>query len=342
MKFGITHIKEITKQNIVLEVGYDALVKRYIKGFVDYGKRFHSELREDKNPSCVVYQGLNEPRYKDFSLGDNIDIFTYMQIKFNAPFSAVLRLIIDDFNLKGYKGTGSRSKELTIAPIELIKAPSTAKTNLFVKYRDFEAWDIIYWQSFGISLETLKHYKVKPISHYWVSKGDDPLEFTAPQYCYAYYFGSGKYKIYSPYNIPGTNNIDSKWWSNCGSMLQGYDQLPWYGELLVVTKSYKDVMVFHEMNTPAVAPQSESSFIPADLIDQLKKRFEKIIVYYDNDEAGIKAAEKHYNTYKIDFCYHHETPKDPSDLIQTFGTEKGKQIILNTIHTKWQPKTIKL
>ena len=75
--------------------------------------------------------------------------------------------------------------------------------------------------------------------------------------------------------------------------IQGYDQLPKKGKLLVITKSMKDVMCLYSCGIIACAPNSENLFIPDTMLEELKSRFESIVVFYDNDRPGL------YNMAKI-------------------------------------------
>ena len=46
------------------------------------------------------------------------------------------------------------------------------------------------------------------------------------------------------------------------------------------------------MGYSGIAPGSESSRIEDDFMRLLYKRFEKVIVFFDNDEAGYKKSEE--------------------------------------------------
>ena len=82
-------------------------------------------------------------------------------------------------------------------------------------------------------------------------------------------------KIYRPHSLTRKD----KWRNNCGTYdLQGLAQLPDKGKLLIITKSLKDIMVLYEYGYTAVAPQSEHSSIPTSLMENLKGRFDKIII----------------------------------------------------------------
>ena len=51
-------------------------------------------------------------------------------------------------------------------------------------------------------------------------------------------------------------------------------------------------MCLYNYNIPSIAPGSETSFISDNQLSRLKQRFEKIIVFYDNDIPGISGMRK--------------------------------------------------
>mgnify|MGYP000773108075 CR=1 FL=1 len=85
----------------------------------------------------------------------------------------------------------------------------------------------------------------------------------------------------------------TKWRNNLTENdIQGFKQLPKTGDILIITKSMKDVMCLYEMGIPAISPSSESTFIPDKALEQLKKRFKRIIIMFDRDEAGVRYLRK--------------------------------------------------
>ena len=131
-----------------------------------------------------------------------------------------------------------------------------------------------------------------------------------------------KFKIYRP-----LSDKSIKWRGNLGSLdIQGFEQLPEKGNLLIITKSLKDVMVLYELGYNSIAPASESTVIPEIAMGNIKKRFKKIVVFYDRDATGMKFARKMVNQYNLDFMFidkKHET-KDISDFVKKFGIKKAK------------------
>jgi hypothetical protein len=119
--------------------------------------------------------------------------------------------------------------------------------------------------------------------------------------------------------------------------LQGYEQLPKTGKLLIITKSLKDVMVLYELGYNAVALQSENDNLNKQIFIELSNRFKKIVIFFDNDLPGLDASVKLCEKYNlpritIDSSYRaFYDIKDISDFISVFpkGTKKLMKQLLN-------------
>ena len=79
--------------------------------------------------------------------------------------------------------------------------------------------------------------------------------------------------------------------------LQGIKQLPKNGDMLVIGKSLKDVMYMYEQEVSSIAPTSETIIISEKQILKLKESFPQIILFGDNDLAGIKSLNKWKKKY---------------------------------------------
>jgi len=193
--------------------------------------------------------------------------------------------------------------------------------------RQFSELDVAFWRSFYIKEETLSLYKVNAISKYTINglvKASYSKE--SPMYSYKVF---NKFKIYRPFEPKAT-----KWRGNLSSLdIQGFEQLPESGELLIITKSLKDVMVLHELGYNSIAPSSESISIPEVVMNNLRNRFKKIIIFYDRDRAGLTFARKITKQFEINAIFINKKykKKDISDYIKKFGVENTKQLLLSMI-----------
>jgi hypothetical protein len=146
--------------------------------------------------------------------------------------------------------------------------------------------DLEYWGQYNIDKDTLKKFNVFVIKHY-LSDGIVKWSYTEDNPMYAYKIDD-KFKIYRP---KATKAI--KWRSSTtNANVQGLAQLKKTGDILIITKSLKDVMVLYKMGIAAISPSSETSFISDKLLTELQSRFKKIIVIFDRDSTGVTQLRK--------------------------------------------------
>tara|TARA_R100001594_G_scaffold79416_2_gene114079 strand:+ start:815 stop:1810 length:996 start_codon:yes stop_codon:yes gene_type:complete len=300
----------------------------YCPSFKELGKKFCSELREDKTPTASIVAWNGNLLYKDFGHPDHtFNCFSYVQFKYNCTFINALKIIDCDFNLNlstkkeeslftmGYLGYKRNQPEFT-ERITIIKK----------KRRSWNKEDANFWRKYLVSKKILNTFAVEPISHYWVNNN----RFTCKSITYAFKF-KNRYKIYSPYEEK------NKWLSNTKKTdIQGYNQLPNKGERLIITSSLKDIMCLYAAGYHSIAMQSEMQIPDEKLISELKNRFNTIEILYDNDfnkesNPGQTMAKKICDLYGFNnICIPSKfKSKDPSDLIYKVNSFNELKNILN-------------
>lgn len=322
----------LTKETLLNKVSEYQIFKHYCNNFVSIGKRFCSELRADKKPSCVVYNTPSGFFYKDFGTGEVFDCFNYvkqyLKNKFNLEptFDELINIIGNDLNLiKNIRNIVPASANY----VGLADKFDRTSRKIAIKSRPWYKVDT-YWEDYSFKPELLKFYKVIPLSNYWVSsKSSDELNLIYSwdknifDYAYAYNHGKELYKILRPYNE------EFKWLSNIPrNILSGWDQLENTADILIVTKSLKDCMAWKMFGYNAVSPQSESSFMNINTFELLKYRFKEIIINYDGDKHGLNTMESVKEEFGINRFIFHDN-KDISDSLYFKGFEYTKNIITN-------------
>jgi len=319
---------QITKDEILKYITELQILERYCINYKSSDSSFKSEFYNDSNPSCRIQISANGiPYYKDYGNGDYFLAFDYVSKKYGSNYHETCNIIATDFGLKKTNLNVTPQLLLSNDAPKLIKA----KSNIQVIVKPFSLIDYEYWMQFGISLQTLQFFNVKACSHVYLNKGDKHYVFeyknSNPLYSYKFFKNDTEYlKIYNPYSI----TKEGKWLSNVGSdCLQGYDQLPNTGDLLILTKSLKDVLCLYEMKYDSVAVQAETNDLSKKSYEELSKRFTTIISLYDNDEAGRNGAQKLLDKYNILPIFIPESTgcKDISDLHKKIGKEKTKRIL---------------
>ena len=296
---------------------YDIYAK-YIGQF-KVGMIYNSPFRKDKNPSFGIYYSKRTKQllFKDHGTGECGNVIKFVSLfTGKTEYSDILSDIVDKLNITN--NTKLVSSKQYIPPTETV---------IGVVRQEFTDVDINYWKQFNISINTLKKFNVNSIKYYLcngIVKGTYKRE--NPMYAYKVY---NNFKIYRPLADKYT-----KWRNNLTDYdIQGYEQLPQKGDILFITKSMKDVMCLHEMGYPAVSPSSESTFLPKDVLEQLKTRFKRIIILFDRDVAGVKRSRKLSRETGLEAMFINKKfkAKDVSDAVKANSFEEIKNWLNETI-----------
>lgn len=296
---------------------YDIYAK-YIGQF-KVGMIYNSPFRKDKNPSFGIYYSKRTKQllFKDHGTGECGNVIKFVSLfTGKTEYNDILSDIVDNLNITN--NTKLVSSKQYIPPTETV---------IGVVRQEFTDVDINYWKQFNISINTLKKFNVNSIKYYLcngIVKGTYKRE--NPMYAYKVY---NNFKIYRPLADKYT-----KWRNNLTDYdIQGYEQLPQKGDILFITKSMKDVMCLHEMGYPAVSPSSESTFLPKDVLEQLKTRFKRIIILFDRDTAGVKRSRKLSREIGLEAMFINKKfkAKDVSDAVKANSFEEIKNWLNETI-----------
>lgn len=246
-----------------------------------------SPLRKDNHPSFSIYSPDGEKvKYIDFATGEHGDIYSLMQKYFNLSFSETMRMIAREKSLRKH----SVKSEFFTTPAIGKKFSTRTSSDIKVKVREWEQYDIDYWQSYGISLSWLKYAEVYPISHKIVYKNDERYVFPAAKYAYCFVERKEErvtLKVYQPFSKL------YKWSNkNDGSVVGLWTKIPQKGDKLVICSSLKDALcLWSNINIPCVYVQSETTGMSETAQNVLKSRFKNIYICFDNDKPGLKDAE---------------------------------------------------
>lgn len=325
--------KSLTKENILKRVNSYQLFRAYCSGFTGVlDAKFSSELRNDPKPSCAITVYKGDLFYRDYGQKRGMRVFDYIGEKFNIDHYSVLQKINKDFGLElGY------SKEKINPGVPLIIPEVTPEIDytverkavkIDIKVAPWTKKDELYWGAYKIPLKLLEYHNIKAISHYWITnpnRNKDNVCYAvndhALAYSYDYYWNEGIFrrKLYFPSLNP---RIRSNFISNVDStIVQGWTLLPKNGgEILFITKSYKDILIFNLLGYWAIAPNNEGAYIPDIVMEKLKRKWKHILVWYDNDQAGIEKAPVFAEKFGLKWTHNPiDEPKDPSDYVKKYN-----------------------
>ena len=268
----------------------------------------------ERTPSMVIYFKNGVYKFTDFSTG---------------RFGTAKDLVMQLFDLSMSEAHSKILEDYTKFGKNAYSLPSLTEESRFqVSSFNTRAWnelDAKFWTQFGIGSSLLSLYNVRPLESYTMSKEtpEGTVDIvTKAQYVYGYFKANGElYKIYQP------KRTEFKF-LNVGSYIQGSEQLLYSKPTLIICSSLKDIMSLMALglDVEAVAPNSENTMLPKNVITAYMCKYKKILTLFDNDKAGDLAMTKYEEIFGIRGVYLNLS-KDLSDSVRDFGILKTKQCL---------------
>lgn len=320
---------KITKELILSRFSEEQIMEFYLRMPIKRGL-FRSPLRKDKEPTCSFYRNSSgDLIFKDFATGQHLNIFGVVQDMFKCNYFEALRIIANDF---GIIKSNSIAKNPGKINKNSIKIKDKEMSKIQVEIQDFTDLELKWWKKYGVTLDILKKFNVYSCKHIFLN---DQLFAKSQQHCPIFGYYGKKYHGLELWRCYFPKRTSFRFITNWPSKkIQGYDQLPKKGKLLVITKSMKDCLCLYSMGITAIAPNSETQFISESVLNDLKNRFENIVVFYDNDETGItfmNQIKKKYPELIYTWIPRHLKSKDISDFYKDNGRKTTLNLIKNFI-----------
>jgi hypothetical protein len=282
---------------------------------------------KDRVPSMCIYldKDKGEYRFKDFSSGKGGSCVELVKQFHGISFHESCRKITEDYNDYVLHNNGGYD-------IQEFKHHARYQVDSY-QLRHWNSRDEYYWTQYNIGSRLLDKYNIRPFEHYTMKKMDMD---TGKQmtlriqglYLYGYFKQDGTlYKIYQP-------KTQEKKFLKIANYIQGVEQLR--GERwLLITSSLKDLLSLKslKLEIDVVAPDSENTLINQNQMDAWIERYEKVLVMFDNDEAGIRAMQKYRETYNVSPILL-DMSKDLSDSIRDHGAKEVRNRLVPMINRK--------
>lgn len=315
---------ELTKDLILSRISQETIMEHYLGIHVTKGL-FCSPLRKDNNPTCAFFKNKQgDLVFKDFRGDFYGNCFDVVMYKYDCSFYKALQIIANDFGIIKRKDLQKHEKLIEYSG-EIFK--ETQQSILQAEIQLFTSFELQWWANYGITEEILKKFGVYSCKTVFLN-GKYFTSSSINNFIFGYYYGTKDnielWRMYFPFR--SKFRFLSNWPSK---LIQGSKQLPESGDLVVITKSMKDVMCLYSLGITAIAPNSETLFLSEAQYNVLKSKFKKIVVFYDNDLAGIKnmvKIKKQFNCSCIFIPKHYKT-KDISDFYKKYGRDKTIELI---------------
>jgi hypothetical protein len=328
---GLLESKLLEPENILQLVDEYALYCHYLGQQVELGKRMLSPIRPHNNlddcPSFSVFYSRwpdREFSWKDQATGQKGEIFSMLKQMWEnqglpiSGYNDVYRKVDADFAL-GINTPG------IINNVEIPHygpPPPQMKIKISIKSKEFIDTDINYWKQFGPNRELLERYKTKSVQRYWLTPNQQ-YGIVPKGLCYSYEVYS-KHKLYQPHE-----EKDKKFRNDFTDLcVEGFEQLEYNQDTLIITKATKDIMCLRSMGYEAVSPRSENTPMDERFLRLFERKYSNIFVLFDND-GKHKAEWYPYPLLQIPLP---TGSKDPSDHHRDYGPDATKRLMYNLVN----------
>lgn len=279
--------------------------------------RRYSEGREyEDTPSFIIKKKDGKILWCDFGGG----------FQWKTPIMFVMEL----FGI-GWKEAIKRIRQDEASGVKYnYVVPETPERIAKVVLGELREFELKYWRARYISEKTLDRFRVCSCRELYYNDGlwamsipSDPI----------FYYGHGQagWTVYRPLADDKKDKFRKK---RVTSSLLGLEFLPPKGNILIITKSYKDIMFLTELGFNAVCPQSEVVLLPPAEITILKARFKRVFLVFDNDATGRNKSKAASIEHNLEWW---ETPealgKDLTDMCNKVGRYKTLEYI--KLKTRW-------
>lgn len=340
MIIDFSSIKNRSYEDLFNKVSEKEVYEYYLQESIKDNQLYICPFHKDTNPSLgFKLMPSSMLIHRCFGCGERGSVINFVSKLFNLNSNQeILDKIYLDLNL-------DLARPVSLAIAYKNKAISDKiitedNTVIIVEKQNFTLVDYNYWKQYYISLNTLLKYSISSCRRVFIKKvKEDKLvlfaEYSNTNPIYSYQVND-KYKIYRPLNP----TKKYKWLSTTKAEdIQGLAQLPTKGKLLIITSSMKDLLVLKVLGYNAIALGGEGNRIPAKILDYLYACFDRIIVFYDNDEAGIKYGRKFSSEIGSEYIFIPKKyrEKDISDFVKIYSLDKGRELIKNLIESCSNP-----
>lgn len=281
--------------------------------------KYVNPFRVDKRPGCSFQVGYKRKGYvfSDFAVRKFYDIFQIVSFTLGLDYQAAVLHLLEDEEL--YSG---------VSKVTQSEKRTEVKQCRYALFQNFAS---NYFKAGGIKDETLDFFDVHCAKYFEIDGEMQCWVDTNPMFLYK--FDDTFLQCYRP-----LTRAKNKFRTNViNGQLLNLNRLKAYSkETLIITKSYKDIMVLHECGYPAVMTIGEGTKPDKNLLEWLCLEYENVVIIYDNDKVG---REMSLEVCKLSpFLFSIEMPEDVKDCFE-FSSKYGITNLKKLLNEKIKGKS---
>lgn len=365
----------LTKSYILEKVSQITIFAEYlnisdilIKHCINTGELICSPIRDDCHPTVgFKYDNRGRLKMKDFAgffWGDCFDMVALVisnlyKKEFNVSnkqdFNHILRHITITFKDIFYNQEKDPNLKLELK--ESVEGLCKKKANIEIVVRQWNIYDRMYWDKFGVSIQYLNTNFIYAVDQYYIDRKVNPQPkyyYNIDDLCYAYLLGKDNksncnhIKLYFPNREHGT----TRFITNCNHLEGIYNLEKNNYDIIVITKSTKDRLSIGANLMTTISLYREAQNINIGVINIPHETYKlreleykwleaklsergKIVSLMDNDRVGkleAKYLRNHYGIIPLLINRNKYNAKDFAELRSNNSVEEVHKLLINSIN----------
>lgn len=318
MTLNLSELK-LTRTYLNDKYGQENIYQFLFPEKITINKTYKNPLRTDKSEGCkFVYMG-NTFTFKDFSKGINYSWTDFGRELLKMSLPELLDYVNKNMNYNSDKIINNKKEYTKSIEIIDIKSKPYLSSELF-RFKDYVCNEKMLLKANIFSVKTIYY------------NGECAFENCTNVYAFLNIDETGKknYQLYFP-----NKDKSKRYRAVTTKLIPQLEQIDLKANYVIITKSNMDAFILkHILGFNTIAILNEGVVLSDDFMNKLNSRY-KIILLFDNDEAGRNAVikyKKHFNNidFKVLFIPF-KYGKDIKDVVSNYEIESVKQILKSKI-----------
>jgi hypothetical protein len=307
------------KQQILSKFSQEEIFQKYLGFYPKLNVRYTNPLRENKTPNTEFLYVGDVLYMRDWGSDQkNLNCFSLVQHLYNCSFYEALQHVQIDF--------GMDAKQMQQCPPTIqrnsnyahVEAHVNKLQTIRIRKKEFTEKELEFWNcngSFNFNTKKLESMQIYSTEYVWYNNN----QWKSAEGVFAYQLKQGIFQIYSPFNEDRRYRFRS---TNLKDVIAGVQWLE-KSEYVVLSKSYKDMIMLRSLNVNACALLNEG-IIPTKEQMSLIASYGTPVVLFDSDEKGIAVSKKICELYG---CRYLQLPDGNFKDAYEFVYEEGKSVV---------------
>lgn len=288
----------------------------YFGNSIELGHSYRNPLRVDRKPGCKFFMFNGTLFFKDYSINQSYDLAKFISLKNGISYNKALLTLVNDNKIMlnmpkiVYEKQELKEKVMNFIPRLLSKNEAEYFKQFYINSGSCKKYNVVACQS----------YSTNYITQYYYVDFNPAILYTVNSRCKVYFYKISKDRLRFIGNVKEFDYF-------------GYDELPWLGEKIIITKSAKDVLTLDCLGYNSISTQSETNKLDESKLEILKKRFKHIYIFYDYDKTGLESSLELQEKYPflININTEDVNNKDISEMIKNKGRDYTLMYLKNVL-----------